>query len=266
MENRSYIKTQLTVPFSAEESESMTAILFEDIPDLDSASREDIDSIISRIKHGEPIQYITGIAPFYGHFFNVNKDVLIPRPETEELVYAVEKFLKQKKWILPRIIDIGTGSGCIPITLKSLFPKADISGIDVSKKALRVALSNNSKMDTEVNFRLVNFLDEHNWNDLGDYDVIISNPPYIPTREKELMAANVLNYEPHLALFVENEDPLIFYKKILRFAERQSKVGAIFLECNEFNANEVAILFSPFYTTEIVKDLQGKERIVKAVK
>lgn len=265
MHLRKYILSQLEDSHSKDSRESLVSILFEDIADLNALPKEDIDRIISRVLEGEPIQYITRLAPFYGYFFKVDNNVLIPRPETEELVFAVEKYMKKHGLESARIMDIGTGSGCIPITVNKLFPEAKVVGVDVSEKALLVAKTNNLKLEANVSFLQMDFLDERLWGDLGDFDIIISNPPYIPNNEKTLMSGNVLDYEPHLALFVENDDPLIFYKKVLQFALGQTNDIAIFLECNEFNASEVAILFESLFDTEIIKDLQGKDRIVKAM-
>jgi len=264
LDNRTYILAKLSSKLNIELSNSVCKILFEDIPNIDVLPRDEIDEIIRRVFNDEPVQYITGVAPFYGYFFQVDNSVLIPRPETEELVYTVEKYIKHQNLKSPRILDIGTGSGCIPITLNKLFPDSKVTGIDVSDKAIKVAVSNNTKLESNVTFQMINFLDERDWKDLGAFDIILSNPPYIPHSEKELMTPNVLDNEPHLALFVENDDPLIFYRKIFEFAARQSKDLAIFLECNEYNAKEVALLFGQTYNSEIIKDLQGKDRIVVA--
>lgn len=266
MDYRPYILSKLNQTFSTQESDSYSSILFDDIPNINSFSKNDLDLLLGRIINGEPIQYVTGLAPFYNHFFLVNDNVLIPRPETEELVYCVEKYIKQNKFKAPRIIDIGTGSGCIPITLKDLFPSAEIVGVDIIDKALEVAEKNNAKIGTNVTFKQLNFLDENLWEGLGEFDIIISNPPYIPNSEKNLLAPNVLDHEPHIALFVDNNDPLIFYRNIQRFFNIQSEATAVFVETNEFNAHEVANLYSGSIQVEVIKDLQGKDRIVKAVK
>lgn len=261
-----YIENQLRLTFSADQARSFTKFLVEDIPTLNTFSKEQIDQLLLRLKNGAPIQYVTGVAPFYGHFFNVNESVLIPRPETEELVYTIEKYLKKERLLNARIIDIGTGSGCIPITLSTLFPKASIKGIDVSKNALEVALKNNEKLSTSVVFECFDFLDEENWSGIDEVDIIVSNPPYIPHSEKELMHSNVLDHEPHLALFVDNENPLLFYKKINEFASSLKNQVAVFLECNEYNALDVKTLFDDGFIVEVIQDLQGKDRIVKAIK
>jgi release factor glutamine methyltransferase len=263
---KEYIHAHLIGTMSEKSSRTLTSILIEDIPDIKSLPLDEIDHIINRLIKGEPVQYLTGIAPFYGHFFNVNNDVLIPRPETEELVYTVEKYIKKGNLHTCNILDIGTGSGCIPITLSKLYPKAKITGIDISLGALKVARSNNKRLNTEVEFIALDILDSSIWGQLGDFDIIVSNPPYIPFKEKSVMESTVLEFEPHLALFVENNDALLFYKTILSFANASSKKASIFLECNEFNAQEVAEIFSNDYETAVISDLQGKDRIVQALK
>lgn len=265
MEHRAYILSRLKNHFSTESSISIAAILCEDIPNIDSFSKIELDDVIDRLAKGEPTQYVTGVAPFYGHFFLVDNNVLIPRPETEELVYAVEKHIKSNRLESCSILDIGTGSGCIPITLNDIFPSTNVVGLDVSNSALLVANANNAKLKTNVTFRNVDFLDESLWKDLGDFEVIISNPPYIPMKEKAIMSANVLDHEPHIALFVQDTDPMLFYRKIFDYSRLQTGNKAIFMECNEFNAQEVLHLFEQCFDSEIIKDLQGKDRIVKAV-
>jgi len=266
MDLKNYILSKLADTHSEKASLSIVSILFEDISHIESISKTEIDQIINRIASGEPIQYVTGVAPFYGYFFNVNNDVLIPRPETEELVYTIENYIKNEGLESCKILDIGTGSGCIPIVLSLLFPEAEIVGIDISAKALKLARSNNLKLQANVNLIALDILKENNWRELTNFDIIISNPPYIPDHEKSLMTASVLDHEPHLALFVEDNDPLIFYRKIYSFAEQTNKKAVIFLECNEFNAHEVAQIYSPSFTPSVIKDLQGKNRIVQALR
>jgi release factor glutamine methyltransferase len=263
---KSYLTSRLKSTFSEDSIASILAILLDDIPHIFELPKVEIDDILQRIISGEPIQYVTGLAPFYGHFFRVNNHVLIPRPETEELVYAVEKYIKRNRLETSAILDVGTGSGCIPITLQKIFPKARVAGIDVSREALTIAELNNTLLKTEVRFMQVNFLNNKLWDTLDEYDVVISNPPYIPHKEIALMSSNVIDYEPHLALFVEDGDPLIFYKEIFEFTRSRPSVRAIFLECNEFNIQEVNTIFEQQYVTEIIKDLQNKDRIVKGIR
>jgi release factor glutamine methyltransferase len=213
------------------------------------------------LKH-EPIQYITNEAWFYNLKFYVTNDVLIPRPETEELVHEAISFLKINNG--KRVLDIGTGSGCIAISIKKNIPQANVMAIDVSEAALGVAKENAKRNNVEVNISKINFLEENNYASFESYDVIISNPPYIPEDEKSILDKNVTEYEPHLALFVPQNGALIFYKKILSFAENHlNQNGRIFLETHENLAKETAALFiEKNYYVEIKKDMQGKERML----
>jgi len=238
----------------------------EDISDSDNFVQKDWQKIIDRLISQEPIQYITGLAPFYGYFFYVGPSVLIPRPETEELVYLVSNNINKSKLKSLKILEIGSGSGCIPITLSLLHPDAQITSVDVSEGALTIAERNNKKLNAKVDFLNINFLEEEMWDQISDaYDVIVSNPPYIPVEEKKLMSPNVLEHEPHLALFVEDYDPLIFYRKIHEFSlENLNTGGIVFLECNEYNAQKVQKLYSDRFDAEVIKDLQGKDRMLIA--
>ena len=244
----------------------MLRALKEDFLGFDQLSNTEKELIYNDIGSGKPIQYVTGKAPFYGFSFNVNEHTLIPRPETEELVYQIEKYIKT----LPiysrdlKVLDIGTGSGCIPISLSKLYPSLKVEAIDVSEDALKIAAKNNELLNASVSFLHLDFLNQSSWTELGEYDIVISNPPYIPNKEIELMSDHVTEHEPHLALFVEDSVPLIFYKKITTFIKYHLKEGGKFyLECNEFNANEVAHLFQKEdYSAKVEKDLQGKDRMV----
>lgn len=217
---------------------------------------------IERLLKHEPVQYITSKAWFYNYPFYVNNSVLIPRPETEELV---DYILKENTIKNPRIIDIGTGSGCIAISLKKNL-SADVTAIDVSKDALQVAEKNAIDLAAEIQFIQIDFLDTNQWNKLGMYDIIVSNPPYIKYEEKDSMRNNVLQHEPHLALFVENDDPLIFYKLIAQFGKiHLNNKGSIWLEINETLGIETKGLMENYsYQVTIIKDLQGKDRMIKA--
>jgi release factor glutamine methyltransferase len=209
----------------------------------------------------------------------VDRSVLIPRPETEELVdWVTSDVNKAGIAVFQRgpaqadmtrqlkIVDIGTGSGCIALALKKAMPKAEVWGCDVSEEALNVARRNGAALDIRVDFQGINFLDKAQQTFLPSVDVIVSNPPYVPLRDKEGMRKNVLNFEPHTALFVPNEDALLFYKAIAYFAKnRLYKGGVIYLEIHEESSEDVKDLFrSEGYShVEIKKDMQGKERMVK---
>ena len=215
-----------------------------------------------KLKENIPVQYITGQAWFYNLIFEVNKAVLIPRSETEELVLEAINFLKNSKG--KKVLDIGTGSGCIPISIKKNIAEATITAIDVSKEALAVARKNAFANDVKIDFKEIDFLNEKNYNKLPSYDLIISNPPYIPEAEKNILDKNVVDYEPHLALFVPDNDHLIFYKKIAAFAENHLTTnGKILLEVHEDFAGETAAIFlTEKFTVAIKKDMQGKDRIL----
>ncbi len=201
----------------------------------------------------------------------VNEHVLIPRPETEELVEWVVKETRNKKEgdlktlnSQLTILDIGAGSGCISIALKKELPYADIFAIDVSDDALKVAHQNAVDQNTAIQFLQLDFLNETLWKSLKTFDTIISNPPYIPTNKKNKIPKNVVEHEPHLALFVAKDDPFIFYKKIACFAESHLKQkGKIFVEINEDYSKHVQKLFAEKnFKTEIRKDFFGKERMI----
>jgi release factor glutamine methyltransferase len=217
---------------------------------------------LARLLTHEPVQYITKEAWFYNLKLYVTNDVLIPRPETEELVHEAIAFLKTKSG--GNVLDIGTGSGCIPISIKKNIPNTSVMAIDLSEAALTVAKENALTNNVEIKLKKINFLEENNYAAFESFDVIISNPPYIPEDEKNILDKNVTAYEPHLALFVPQNDALIFYKKILSFAENHlNKNGRIFLETHENLAKETAAIFvEKNYFTEIKKDMQGKERML----
>ncbi|MEE9439475.1 MAG: peptide chain release factor N(5)-glutamine methyltransferase [Saprospiraceae bacterium] len=264
MNIKEVLSEKLEVHFDKALAAQYYRILIDDICDLETMQLSDINKIVNQLLAGTPIQYITGKAPFYGYFFKVDSNVLIPRAETEELVYTIEKHLKEKKITTPSILDIGTGSGCIPITLNLLFKDANITALDISKEAIIVAESNNIKLGANVKFITQDILVKN--IALPKYDIIVSNPPYIPYNEQSLMSKNVLDHEPHIALFVADENALIFYKAIFEFSNMHlNNNGAIFLECNEYNAQNVRSIFAEKYNCTIIRDMQQKQRILKAV-
>lgn len=219
---------------------------------------------LKELRSGKPLQYVLGETEFYGLKFLLNENVLIPRPETEELVHLVINVCKENKITQPSILDIGTGSGCIPVVFKKNIPDADVSSTDVSEKALAVAKKNAELNEVNVNFILHDILSEKELSKTK-FDIIISNPPYIPLSEKKTMNKNVKDFEPELALFIPDEDPLVFYRKIILFANGNlNKYGKLFFEVHENHAAEVKRLMEKnnFTAVEIIKDMQGKERIV----
>ena len=231
---------------------------------VSKSEEQDLFEGLSRLRKHEPIQYILGQTQFYGMRFNVNSSVLIPRPETEELV----------QWIIDtrrdsiedcNILDIGTGSGCIAISLAKNLPGSEVYAMEVSEKALVVARENGILNDVDVNFIEANIKDSLSFNVL--FDIIVSNPPYVRTSEQQLMKSNVIEYEPHIALFVANDDPLVFYRHIVEFAQKNLKEnGLLFLEVNEHLASGTQKLLEDqkFSEIELRKDVFGKDRMIKA--
>ena len=232
----------------------------------DESVQQGFESVLKGIELGQPIQYLTGKAHFYGLTFKVNPSVLIPRPETEELVDLVIKTVKKSGNNCATLLDIGTGSGCIAISLKFHLPKTEVFGLDTSSAALVIARFNAEAHNAEVYFIEADILTYEQDN---KYDVIVSNPPYIRELEKAGMHEQVLSHEPHLALFVSNEEPLIFYKAIARFAKNQlNQDGQLFFEINEYLGQEtVAMLHEAgFSSVQLLKDMQGKDRMIYARK
>jgi release factor glutamine methyltransferase len=222
------------------------------------------------LKSGAPVQYILGEADFYNLKFNVNSSTLIPRPETEELVDLIIK-QEQTKPQNVSILDVGTGSGCIPITLKKNLPQSTVTGIDISEKALEVAKSNAVKHKVEVEFLKIDILSHFPSNIFDSaFSYIISNPPYVLNSESKLMEARVLEHEPHVALFVEDHDPIIFYKRIIDLATHHlADQGYLFFELNPLYASDVknyANAAKIFNFAEIIDDMSGKPRFLKAQK
>jgi release factor glutamine methyltransferase len=242
--------------------------------ELSEAAIEKWNSILTELKQEKPIQYITGEAWFYGLQFEVNENTLIPRPETEELVeWILNSPITQHQTPIT-ILDIGTGSGCIPISLKSNVPQANVSAIDVSEKALEVAKRNAASNKVEINFIQDNILEVEDLSKLQtsnsqlptNFDIIVSNPPYVRNLEKQEIKKNVLDYEPHLALFVEDTDALLFYRKIAQLALKNlSPNGLLFFEINQYLGKETVELLQNlgFKNIELKKDIYGNDRMVK---
>lgn len=226
---------------------------------------EKFQAAVERLKKNEPIQYIIGDTEFYGLELKVTPSVLIPRPETEELVDLIIKSSKEESNI--SILDIGTGSGCIAIALAKHLPNADIFALDVSPEALKIAEQNAEINNVEVTFMEADILD-WNFEDL-QFDVIVSNPPYVRELEKEAMSANVLDHEPHLALFVDDDDALLFYKTISDVAAKVLKPnGLLYFEINENLGKDTVELLSDSgcFNAELKKDIFEKDRMIKANK
>jgi release factor glutamine methyltransferase len=275
---RSFL-SELSHLHSTHEASNITSMIFEHFagidrtslikePDqiLDKEKKAAISESLADLKKNKPIQYIIGEAWFFKMKLKVSPAVLIPRPETEELVVAVIQAIKNKPG--SKIIDIGTGSGCIAIAIKKNITDSVITATDISKDALDIAKENATSQHTIINFLHSDFLSEAYDEHLENYDVIVSNPPYIPEIELEQMDKNVTDYEPHTALFVKNERPLIFYERIIFFAkDHLNEDGKIFLETHEDLAEEVCKLFDEhIYYTEIKNDIFGKQRMVIATR
>ncbi len=222
------------------------------------------ESVLEALKKQKPIQYILGATEFYGLPMLVNENVLIPRPETEELVALILRNCDSNAELA--ILDIGTGSGCIPIAIKTNLSKATVTAIDVSEKALVTAQNNAILNKVDVAFVLTDILKT---NDLGQkFDVIVSNPPYVRHLEKSELKMNVLGFEPHLALFVADDDPLVFYRKIVELATKNlNPNGRLFFEINQYLGVETLRLFdgNGFNTIELHKDIYGNDRMISAI-
>lgn len=214
-----------------------------------------------------PVQYILHEAWFAGMKFYVDENVLIPRPETEELVEWILEEVSDARFQVSSLLDIGTGSGCIPVALKKKLPAVDVHALDISPEALNVAQKNATVHDAPVIFHRMDILDKSEWGTLQFFDIIVSNPPYIRKSEGHDMNNNVLLHEPHLALFVPDEDAVLFYRAIAAFgSEHLNNDGKLFFEINEALGVEVKHVIEQYgYTNiELKKDMQGKDRMVKA--
>nr|WP_296325568.1 peptide chain release factor N(5)-glutamine methyltransferase [Winogradskyella sp.] len=239
-----------------------------------TVSKKELDtffSLLDELKDDKPIQYIFGETEFYGLKFKVNKNVLIPRQETEELVdWIISEYKSHNSKF--RILDIGTGSGCIAISLAKHLPNAEVFALDVSTDALEIAKNNAKLNSVDIQYIEADILNAKSFSlDFKDYefDIIVSNPPYVRHLEKEEIKANVLDYEPHLALFVDDNDPLLFYKSITRFAVNKLKQnGHLYFEINQYLGEETKDLLTESDLTDIElrKDLNGNDRMLKAIK
>ncbi|MDO6472026.1 peptide chain release factor N(5)-glutamine methyltransferase [Maribacter sp. 1_MG-2023] len=239
---------------------------------IDKEQETVIFQALSKLKLEKPIQHIIGTAYFMGLDFKVNKHVLIPRPETEELVRWILDDVKDVKQLLT-ILDMGTGSGCIPISLDKNLTNAKVFGLDISTDALKVADENNALLNAGVKFFEANMLSldaETSAKELSQkFDIIISNPPYVRELEKEEMQNNVIEHEPSLALFVPDEDPLKFYSAVVNFAaDHLNEDGCLYLEINQYLGEETMNLLeeSNFKTIELRKDMFGNDRMIKGIK
>ncbi len=275
-----YYHESLNLTYTTTEIEVLLEIVFEyflKFNKLDLRSKQanhlsesellDFHFTLKRLKQKEPIQYILGESPFMGMMFKIDKHVLIPRPETEELVDWIINSIGSES----KILDIGTGSGCIPLALKKLNSNFDISAIDVDPNTIKVAENNANNLKLSVDFHCVDVLSLKSIKSINEkqFDCIVSNPPYIGHSEKLQMDKSVVDFEPHLALFVDDEDPMIFYKRITQLAiEHLPKDGHLFFESNQRYCDEVAAIMAMvgFSNIEIKKDINNNPRMIHGIR
>lgn len=235
--------------------------------ELNDLQQAQLQQITNQLLNHKPVQYVLKEAWFAGIKLYVDENVLIPRPETEELVEWIIDEAKNSKAEIINLLDIGTGSGCIPIAIKNRLPFLKTDAIDISEKALHVAKKNATDGSLEINFTQLNILDKNEWKQLNKYDIIVSNPPYIKQSEAKDMNKNVLLFEPAIALFVPDNNALLFYETIATFGlQHLSKKGILFFEINELLGENVLAVLKKFgyINTELKKDMQGKNRMIKA--
>lgn len=294
-EGEPWVRQQLKELYDERESTVIADMVMEKITGLRRVDRltkseeplllqqlEELTALVHRLQKSEPVQYILEEAWFRGMKLFVDKQVLIPRPETEELVDWIISDVKRvgidvfdrgpaeaddtRKL---KILDVGTGSGCIALALKKEMPKAEVWGCDVSDEALNVARRNGAQLDIRVDFVGLNFLDDGQTKQLPTVDIIVSNPPYVPQKDMTAMQPNVVQHEPHGALFVPDDNALLFYEALIRFAKDRLYVnGSLYVEIHEELGREVELLLTQegYTDIEIRKDLQGKDRMVKGIK
>ncbi|WP_183573287.1 peptide chain release factor N(5)-glutamine methyltransferase [Mucilaginibacter sp. X5P1] len=286
----STFKQSLATLYDASEIEALTLMIISEITGSSKAmvkafpeqeitlqQQGELNDILTRLQTGEPIQYILGYTEFYGLPFKVNPAVLIPRPETEELVeWALASVSSwqlavnsQEQLAVKNILDIGTGSGCIAISLKKNLPAVQISAIDISTDALQTAKQNADLNEVDINFIQADILNINSEIEIPKSEIIISNPPYVTLHDKTRMHTNVTDFEPHTALFVPENDPLIFYKAIADFAiNNLASNGLLFFEINESLGRETVEMLESkgFKNVELRKDMSGRDRMVKGTR
>jgi release factor glutamine methyltransferase len=272
---RAYFNEQLTAQFSATECKQMwqqilykrfhwtpTELLLKQDERLSESDLLYIRSFVKRLQAHEPFQHILGEVFFSDLLLKSDARALVPRPETEELIDLIQK----QRQDFSQIVDVCTGSGCIALALKSKFPQAEVLGLDLSHEAIALATENARFTNLDVDFQVIDIFD---WQPTQNFDLLVSNPPYIPQAEKAQMQANVLQYEPHMALFVPDQAPLLFYERLQVLAKNHlAKGGWLALEIHEEFATPTQALFeTPDYINlEIYRDLQGKNRMLLAQK
>ncbi len=273
-------RTELKAVFPDQETDQILCLLFEawmgwskakihlemdaSVP---GAEMKNFLKALEELKTGKPVQYIIGMVSFADVHLKVAPGVLIPRPETEELVEWIYRDHKQLQYRDFSLLDIGTGSGCIPISLAKRFPELVATGIDISESALKIAAENADTSHCKVIFQQADILSIDSWHHFGTFDIIVSNPPYIPEDEKRMMAKNVLGFEPHSALFVPDKDPLKFYRAIVAFAIiHLARPGFLYFEIHEKYGKPVRELLQTAGYEKVVigKDFHGKDRYARA--
>lgn len=269
---------QLTPLYEAGEARSIARLVFEDVfglrlpfqQPLTEVQSQQLAAITERLLRHEPVQYVLGTADFYGLKFTVSPAVLIPRQETEELVAWASAWLQKQHMPTLSVLEVGVGSGCIGLTILKNIPSTRLIGWDISEAALAIAQENAQQLDIPVaRYQLVlcDALSAETWHYMQPIDMVISNPPYIPQRETYLVPPHVLQFEPSVALFVEDDDPLVFYKRIAEGAWQTLRPkGALFFECNEYNAHEAAAYLQQqgWQAVELRRDLSGAMRMLFA--
>lgn len=269
---RQFFHQELNNIYSSPEIDTLMHYYFEDkfeiklkkfeIDDEILVNENELTEDLIKLKNQQPYQQVVGFAYFFDLKFKVNQHTLIPRPETEELVDWILADTNKSDHI--KILDIGTGSGCIPISLKKHLPNAEIFALDFSTQAIEIAKENARIHDVDVKFMVQDIL--HDFETSQKFDLIVSNPPYIRNVEKKAMQKNVLNFEPHSALFVEDENPLVFYQRILELNDQLlTPNGKIYLEINQYLGSEMEALYQTKFENVILrKDISGNDRMLKA--
>lgn len=273
-EHFEYLMAALSEFYSEREARTIATYVFEDLfqrMDVTTAQRQwaDVEKqtfkrVLGELQQQRPWQYVVGLADFYGLKFRVDERVLIPRPETEELVHYI---IQEHKGRTLDLLDVGTGSGCIAVTLKKNLPEATVVGVDVSADALMLAQKNALDQAVAISFKALDVLDEQAIEALSLYDIIVSNPPYILEEERPLMTVNVRQHEPELALYVTNNDPLQFYKVLAKLGRQKLQFGGwLYVEINEHFGPQVVALFQEHGYQKIAlhQDMAGRDRMVVA--
>jgi release factor glutamine methyltransferase len=276
-----YIVDQIADLYEAGEAQAIAGWVIEDLTGLDTLSlrmqreaaltQTQLDRMVAclqQLRQYIPVQYVLGKSYFFGYTFMVSPAVLIPRPETEELVDLVLQYVRQRKGAPLRVLEVGAGSGCISIALKKQAPQLDTTAVDIATDALAIARQNAASLQAEVNFIECDFLDEAQWPGLGTFDIIVSNPPYITEQEQASMQTHVLEQEPHAALFVTDGDPQQFYRKIAHFAGTHLQTGgAVFLELNQYFAADTKALYSAAgWQADLLRDLNDNDRMLRCTR